>query len=39
MMIVGLGVRDKDVLAFVAGFDDTAEKLETGYDRETRVLV
>jgi hypothetical protein len=41
--LAGIPVRDQDVLALSqlprdAGFDETAEKLENGYDRETKVL-
>lgn len=43
MMLAGMEVRDSDVLALArqlrqAGFEDTAERLESAYDRETRLL-
>lgn len=43
MMLAGTPVRDKDVLELArllrdAGFDETAETLEKGYDLETKVL-
>jgi hypothetical protein len=43
MMLAGVEVRDSDVLALArqlrrSGFDGTAERLETAYDRETRLL-
>ena len=43
MMLAGIPVRDQDVLELArllrdCGFDDTAEKLEDGYDVETKVL-
>jgi len=42
-MLAGIPVRDQDVLELArllrdAGFDETAEKLEEGYDRETKIL-
>lgn len=42
-MLAGLEVRDSDGLALArqlqqSGFVDTAERLETAYDRETRLL-
>jgi hypothetical protein len=42
-MLAGVPVPDSDVLALSrllrdAGFDETAEKLEKGYDLETKVL-
>jgi len=41
--LAGIPVRDQDVLELArllrdAGFDETAEKLEDGYDRETKIL-
>ena len=43
MMLAGFRVRDQDVLELArllreAGFDVIAEKLENGYDRETKIL-
>ena len=43
MHLAGISVSDRDVLELSrllrdAGFDDTAERLETAYDRETIVL-
>ena len=43
MHLASIPIRDADVLALSrllrgAGFDDTAEKLENGYDLETKVL-
>ena len=43
MMLAGIPIRDRDVLELArlvreGGFVDVAEKLETGYDRETSVL-
>ena len=43
MQLAGVPVRDRDVLELArplreAEFVDVAEKLETGYDRETKVL-
>ena len=43
MMLAGVRVRDADVLELArllrdAGFDDVAERLEDGYELETKVL-
>ena len=43
MMLAGVPVPDRLVLTLAAqlrdaGLDDTAEKLENGYDRETKIL-
>jgi hypothetical protein len=43
VMLAGLDVRDSDVLALArqlrqAGFVETAEKLESAYDREARLI-
>jgi hypothetical protein len=43
MQLAGIPIRDADVLVLSgmlrdAGFDDTAEKLEDAYDRETMIL-
>ena len=43
MFLAGVPVNDKRVLAIAAGLrdaglDDTAERLETAYDRETKML-
>jgi hypothetical protein len=43
MMLAGIPVRDADVLELArllrdAGFDEVAERLETAYDREAKVL-
>ena len=43
MVLAGIRVRDQDVIELArllrdAGFDETAETLENGYDLETKVL-
>jgi hypothetical protein len=43
MMLAGINIADRHILALAgtlrdAGFDDTAEKLETAYDHEARLL-
>jgi hypothetical protein len=43
MMLAGIPVRDADVLELArllrdAGFDGTAERLESTYDREAKIL-
>jgi hypothetical protein len=43
MQLAGIPVRDADVLTLASllrdtGFDETAERLEVAYDRETKIL-